>query len=169
MPAQALVQDFVCPLRVGPLLRARSSARKPWRAQPPPSWLITRTVVGRTGGACTHNMFSSSPSQESLNQFEAPYVNVKTGRMSTTTFFKGEPVLYQAEHKSGRSFFFVYLESFTPIRIPPAALPSSIHTAKKMRSQFLSRLISRRSATDTLSPVTAPLRACCRGVSHSGI
>ena len=59
------------------------------------------------GGACTHNMFSSSPSQESLNQFEAPYVNVKTGRMSTTTFFKGEPVLYQAEHKSGRSFFFV--------------------------------------------------------------
>ena len=61
----------------------------------------------RVGGACTHNMFSSSPSQESLNQFEAPYVNVKTGRMSTTTFFKREPVLYQAEHKSGRSFFFV--------------------------------------------------------------
>ena len=61
----------------------------------------------KMGGACTHNMFSSSPSQESLNQFEAPYVNVKTGRMSTTTFFRGEPVLSQPEHKSGRSFFFV--------------------------------------------------------------
>ena len=130
MPAQALVQDFVCPLRVGPLLRARSSARKRWRAQPPPSWLITRTVVGRTGWGGVHTQawscFSFLRRQESVNQFEAPYVNVKTGRMSTTTFFKGEPVLYQAEHKSGRSFFFVYLESFTPIRIPPAVLPSSI-------------------------------------------
>ena len=45
--------------------------------------------------------------QESLNQFEAPYVNVKSGRMSTTTFFRGEPVLYHADHKSGRSLFFV--------------------------------------------------------------
>ena len=66
-----------------------------------------------------------------MNQFEAPYVNVKSGRMSTTTFFRGEPVLYHADHKSGRSLFFVYLESLTPFRFPPAVLPCSIRQQKR--------------------------------------
>ena len=61
--------------------------------------------------------------QESLNQFEAPYVNVKSGRMSTISFFRGEPVLYHADHKSGRSFFFVYLESLTPSPFPSSGAP----------------------------------------------
>ena len=98
-------------LRAVPLLRVRSLAREPWRT-PPPSWSITRTVVGKTrGGERAHTsfviLFPLLRRQESLNQFEAPYVNVKSGRMSTTTFFRGEPVLYHADHKSGRSLFFV--------------------------------------------------------------
>ena len=85
--------------------------------------------------------------QESLNQFEAPYVNVKSGRMSTTTFFRGEPVLYHADHKSGRSFFFVYLESLTPSPFPSSGAPKLHTPAKHMRSQYLFLRTSRRLAT----------------------
>ena len=73
-------------------------------------------------------MFSLLHRQESLSQFEAPYVNLKTGRMGTTTFFRGEPVLYHPEHKSGCSS--VYIWNLPPLRFPPAVLPSAIHTAK---------------------------------------
>ena len=114
-------------LRAVPLLRVRSLAREPWRTQRP-SWSITKTVVGKTrGGERAHTsfviLFPLLRRQESLNQFEAPYVNVKSGRMSTTTFFRGEPVLYHADHKSGRSFFFVYLESLTPSPFPSSGAP----------------------------------------------
>ena len=43
--------------------------------------------------AHTHNNI-----QETLSQFEAAFVDEHTGSTRTVTFFKGEPIIYQAPH-----------------------------------------------------------------------
>ncbi len=34
-----------------------------------------------------------------MNKFEAPFIDKKTGRNYTVTFFEGEPVAYHPGHK----------------------------------------------------------------------
>ena len=38
--------------------------------------------------------------EETLNKFDAPFVDRKWGQSQTTTFFLGEPVVYQAKNMS---------------------------------------------------------------------